>query len=745
MKTKLSKLLLLLLLALLANAGHLAAQSIDFGKSYVNLTKGTSGGTVEPGDILEIRASVVVRSGTFDSCAYYDVIPTGTSYIAGTVRVLTNEGKIYKQFTDAVGDDQGWINGVTIRINLGYNGASAPATAFRRGRVANTHKPSFYSNTCIMIASYQVRVTAPYNTTLSLGGGSVTYRPSGGSLSFFSFPARTVAVYQNVGICPNAVGANALGTEFNGTFGTGRPRNRGASANVPVGYTYANFTSGTPNDYFYGVSNNTSINTGYATSNAWPIPDNTRRVFGVWDIIGDHTGAASPTSGNPAADTVANGNAGYMLVINAAYRIDSAFQQTISGLCPNTYYEISVWLRNICSRCGCDSNGRGSGSTGYIPTAPGDSSGVYPNLSFNVDGVDYYTTGNIQYTGQWIKKGFTFRTGPAQNSFTLKVFNNAPGGGGNDWALDDISVATCSPNLAFTPNNNPQVCEGNVVDLGAWIRSYFNNYTYFKWQKSTDNGSSWNDAGPVSNGTPTWNGSNWEFYTAYPSFVASAADSGTKFRVVVASTAANITSSSCAFADATSILTLNVLDCADPLATHLLSFTGAIAAGRAALQWTTDREEGALSFVVERSTNGRDFSTLATLPAYANGALRNTYNWTDPQPLSTTMQYRVRLVSGSKAQFSRVIRLGAITGLSFGPVPNPVHQQLRFELNSPDEQVVHLFLFDSMGKLLVQRIQPLHAGINDLGVDFSSFAKGMYTLQVKSRDIVLTKKLVKEN
>ncbi|HRF23351.1 MAG TPA: hypothetical protein PLR98_04285, partial [Chitinophagaceae bacterium] len=97
-----------------------------------------------------------------------------------------------------------------------------------------------------------------------------------------------------------------------------------------------------------------------------------------------HTGAASPTAGNAAADTVANGNAGYMLIVNAAYRIDSAFQQTISGLCPNTYYEISCWIRNICSKCGCDSNGVGASGAGYIPTAAGDSAGVRPNLTFEV-------------------------------------------------------------------------------------------------------------------------------------------------------------------------------------------------------------------------------------------------------------------------------------------------------------------------------------------------------------------------
>jgi trimeric autotransporter adhesin len=448
-----------------------SSQNVDFGKSYVNLSKGINGGTVETGDTLEIRASFVVRSGTYDSCRFRDVIPTGTTFVPGTVRVLTNEGKVYKQFTDGYGDDAGWISGSTVTIHLGFNTAAAPATAFRRGRVANTHKPSFYSSTCIMIASFRVTVTAAIGTTVSTGGGAITYKNGISAIQTYTFPNNTLVVYTNLGICANAIGGNAIGTESNGTFGSGRPRNRGSSANVPVGYTYSGFTgSGTPNDYYYGVANNTSAQFGYSIVNTWPKPDpdpdgagplTTHRIFSVWDIIGDHTGAASSAAGNPAADTVANGNAGYMLVINAAYRIDSAFQQVITGLCPNTYYEISCWMRNICSKCGCDSNGKGatnsSGPPYYIPTAAGDSSGVSPNLTFDIDGIDYYTTGNLQYTGEWVRKGFTYLTGLSQNSLTLKFFNNAPGGGGNDWALDDITIRTAPQQWNMRPIL-PQMC-----------------------------------------------------------------------------------------------------------------------------------------------------------------------------------------------------------------------------------------------------------------------------------------------
>ena len=295
--------LLVFLVALLPGSVQVMAQNIDFGKSYINVTKGLNGGTVETGDELEIRATFVVRSGTYDSCRYQDVVPAGTTYIPGTIRVLTNEGKIYKQFSDAYGDDQGWISGSNVTIHLGYRTGSAPATAFRRGRVANTHKPSFYINTCIMIASFRVTVTAVTGSSISTGGGNMTYKSGSSPISTYTFPANTLRVYTNYGICSNSIGTNAIGTEFNGTFGSGQPRNRGTSGNVPVGYTYNFFDLNSPQDYYYGIANNTSTRSNYTTSNTWAKPDNsspTHRVFTVWDIIGDHTGAVDPILGNPA-------------------------------------------------------------------------------------------------------------------------------------------------------------------------------------------------------------------------------------------------------------------------------------------------------------------------------------------------------------------------------------------------------------------------------------------------------------
>ena len=171
----LNKQLLILVSFLFSVCFNTNAQTIDFGKSYYNVTKGSAGGTVETGDILEIRSTITVKAGIFDSCAYYDNIPSGTSYIAGTIRVLTNEGQLYKQFTDARDTDCGWLNSSAVRINLGYSLIN-PASSYQRGRITSTSKPSLYGSSCIMIASFRVTVTAATNSTINLGGGYFTYQ-----------------------------------------------------------------------------------------------------------------------------------------------------------------------------------------------------------------------------------------------------------------------------------------------------------------------------------------------------------------------------------------------------------------------------------------------------------------------------------------------------------------------------------------------------------------------------------------
>ncbi len=754
---------------------------VEISKTYINVSKGSTGGTVNPGDTLEMRATFVIFDKAADSLAYYDTLfsARGVRLVPGSLQLRTNEGITYKSFTDAPGDtDAGWRtqagSDTLIQINFGSG-----ATRSARGKLFNTSRPSFFGGTCIIMATYRVVVYAAYNTKINFRNGGITYRDATTGVNYNkTFINDSLIVYQSPGLCPNAISAtNAIGVEFNGTFGAPSgsaplARNRGTTAYTPT-YIYKVFgpNSG-PGDYYYGIANNTS--TQFTTTSTWPKPAGdpdgggplvSYRLFDVWDISGDHTGAANLTKGNPPCDSTqpvsASNPCGYMLIINSAYRPDTAFHYTVTNLCPNTYYEISTWLKNICYKCSCDSLGNGASSGSYQPATPGDSSGVKPNLAFDVNGKDYYTTGNLSYIGttprgsdssnRWVKRGFTYLTGATETSFILTIRNNAPGGGGNDWAIDDISVATCLPNMKYSPSLSPNVCRLNPLTIYDTVRSYFNNYVYYKWQRSTNNGVTWADAtGALGPATPTWNGTAWEYVTSYTITPADTdtSDNGDRYRVIVATTSANLSNTDCQFTDGVSIISLSVTNCGIPLKTDLLSFSGILINDKGNISWTTSKEEVPLTFTVERSTGGNNFIPAGSVSSHTNySAAFNTYSFADPVVVPGKVFYRLVMTDqyGVK-KYSRTIQLSRQGSDSFALVTviNPFNYSIEFNVSSLREEKIEAELIDLTGKVVQKNSFQVHAGINALSLsNTANLPRGTYIFRLKNNEMHINRKVIK--
>ena len=773
------------------NPGTGSSATVDFSKSYINVTKLSGGGTVEPGDILEIRTTIAVRGGTVDSLAFFDTLQanSGLTLLSASICERTNEGKIYRrdsptkaEFTDASGDDAGWytVNGsdTIIRINIGI-GASANA----RGSLASNSRPSVYGGTCIIMATYRVQVYAGYGTKINWGGGAFTYRDGSNGMKTASFKNDSLVVYVSPGLCSGTLSTyNFVNVETEGTFGTpstGAPlaRNRGVSTAVPS-YVYRAFAVGTgPNDYYYAVPNNTSAT--YTTLNTYPknttglwtnIP---QRLFSHWDITGDHSGAVNTAKGNPPCDTTlpvdpVTNPCGYMLVVNAAYKTDTAFRATITNLCPNTYYEISAWIKNVCYKCGCDSNGVGAASASslYIPLATGDSSGVQPNLAFQINGQDYFSTGNIAYTGTgggitqqgsdsmntWVKRGFVYKTGLTETGLELLIRNNAPGGGGNDWAIDDIAFRTCNPTMTYNPSATPTVCEANQIVITDTVRCYFDNYIYYKWQRSTDGGTNWTDvAGTGGTASPVWNGSAWEFVSTYtlPPSVTTAADDGDLYRLVVATTTSNLLSSSCISSDPVTISLGVLTNCAPVLKTDILSISGKLIDNKARVLWTTSKEEEPVYYELERSSNGLDFKFVARINGYnILSAETNHYNYDDPTPVNGKVYYRIVSVSASNSKkYSRIVQLKLTNnGFVFGSVVNPFYQVLEYEINSPEAGIAKIQLIDQYGKIVKSENQRIYSGTNALTMfNTDRLPAGVYILKALLNNSMIVYRVLKES
>jgi hypothetical protein len=438
---------------------------VQTAASYIDVSQ-PGGGPIQTGDILEIRGIISVPSGTtVTGLTYTSTVPGSTTYQTGTLTAETDEGVVVGgitntgTYTDAAGDDRGQIVAGAVTIYMGNGATSAAGGTI----IGGTTTPTFYGSQTILMAAYRVKVTGASGATFIVNG--VIKYSVGGVATTATLTSLIVGVYAK-SVCTTPGPVNYLTVATNGTFGSGTTQNGAAVAQV-TGFPYVALTANTPSDGDYSVVNNNSP-TGYTGTT----PTNAERVFGDWDVIGDHTGSTTGT-GNPPAAVGALG--GYMLAVNGSYAPAAFFSTTVTGLTTGTDYTVSFWVYNLCSDCGANP------STGGASGTPG----VLPNIAFSISNTDYYNTGQLAYTGQWIESSFTFNSG-AGTSYPIIIRNNAPGGGGNDFAIDDISLSTCLTTLPLTLLNfqGSQEPGGVVLD---WQTSNEENTAYYVVERNIGN------------------------------------------------------------------------------------------------------------------------------------------------------------------------------------------------------------------------------------------------------------------
>ena len=208
---------------------------------------------------------------------------------------------------------------------------------------------------------------------------------------------------------------------------------------------------------------------------------------------------------------------GYMMIVNASHDPGIFFEQTVS-LCENTTYEFAADVINLINPNG---------------TAPNS---ILPNLDFLIDGQVLYNTGDVPEDANWHTYGFTFSTTLGTTDIVLTLRNNAPGGDGNDLALDNISFRVCGPEVILP--ELLEVCSGDTPTLDISLSGSSFLTPVFQWQISLDNGATWTDI----------NGANES------SFVVQNPTHQSLYRVLVANAMANLANPSCRVVSNTSLI-----------------------------------------------------------------------------------------------------------------------------------------------------------------------------------------------
>jgi outer membrane protein OmpA-like peptidoglycan-associated protein len=189
-----------------------------------------------------------------------------------------------------------------------------------------------------------------------------------------------------------------------------------------------------------------------------------------------------------------SGTGSNMAIFNASFTPGEFYRKSVAGLCPNTNYTFSIYVANL-SKLGNEVD-----ACWY---AGGVS--IKPNLTFKIFNTGTTTllassnTGEIPLSSNftWLYYDFSFTTGADQTSVDVVLQNLAPGGCGNDLALDDISVRPCGPSLTISLSPGSIVNVGTSVTFNGSLGPGYTNPD-FQWQSSTD-GTTWTDiAGATS-------------------------------------------------------------------------------------------------------------------------------------------------------------------------------------------------------------------------------------------------------
>ncbi|MDX2048707.1 MAG: gliding motility-associated C-terminal domain-containing protein [Chitinophagaceae bacterium] len=256
---------------------------------------------------------------------------------------------------------------------------------------------------------------------------------------FLSVFASVTGCFVHAQLCNGSLGDPAV----NITFGSGLGGNTGYTPTNAYSY----IASSCPNDGYYTITNSTTGCFG----NSWHT------------VNSDHTGG------------------GAFMLVNASFTPGDFFVATVTDLCPNTSYEFAAWIMNVLNR-----------------------NGIRPDITFRIETpagivLQQFSTGEIMESAQprWQQYGFYFTTPVNNPVIVLRMTNNAPGGLGNDLALDDITFRPCGPIITSSitgSSDTVDICEGNTsfYNFTSDVSSAY-QMPAFQWQLSTDSGKTWND------------------------------------------------------------------------------------------------------------------------------------------------------------------------------------------------------------------------------------------------------------
>jgi len=172
----------------------------------------------------------------------------------------------------------------------------------------------------------------------------------------------------------------------------------------------------------------------------------------------------------------------------------------------------------------------------------------------------------------------------------------------------------------------------------------------------------------------------------------------------------------------------------------LISFTGNLTLNNTvALQWITTLETKTRYFIVERTSNFMNYTTVDTVYAENNADFTETYNTMDLNPVMGMNYYRLRIVDATgQTSYSPVVAVRYTNAKAPLMYPNPASSVVKIVPGT--DGIREVTIYDIMGKKLLR--VPNSTASETVTIPTAAYAGGLYFVEIRTEQLVYRQKLV---
>lgn len=171
------------------------------------------------------------------------------------------------------------------------------------------------------------------------------------------------------------------------------------------------------------------------------------------------------------------------------------------------------------------------------------------------------------------------------------------------------------------------------------------------------------------------------------------------------------------------------------LSVDLISFSAKPYQENIYLEWITSSEENNAYYTLEKSKDGHDFASIATVKAVGTSTERTAYEWLDNAPFLGRNYYRLKSVDLSGKEETHptiIVDYQILRAADLKIYPNPTSDEVTIESGIGVQEIR---LIDMTGKVALYRT--IDGGLTKVNFSVATLPAGIYNVQILSQNKVL--------